>query len=596
MRKNINTKSRAIRISDAAVICVCLLGTAAFLVLFQKDLNRSLRRIGEEPVGFVASKSRAALRRFQDRGIWDRLQKDSPVYNGDFIRTSEGSEAAIGFPGGALVGISGNSLVRVFVEAEDIRIDFAGGNISVYAGESEDLNISFGGNQVKAAAGSMITLDAGTGEEGVFSLQVIEGNASLTGPGGEREAAAGTALILGAAGTESGEGGFREAPAAVFEPPPAARFLAPVDAPLPVQFAWTGEGPARIEIARSPNFSSSLTVWEGDSPGTPAIPPGRWYWRVSRPENAGTERMRGQLTVVRAPPPEPVSPASEAVYYYLTEKPELRFQWEGSEDVLYYVLEAADNPGMTDPALRTEVRHNSLVYSHLDEGRWYWRVTPVFSALYRGTVSPSPVVPFAIVLGERTVQNAEAANPPPETAALEEPLAAAVPAEAPPSLPPQEAAKPPSSPPTAAAVALPPSPSRPENTARREPPPLPAASGRKPESGYVIDAAFLRESRTIVFSWNPVEGADAYVFSLFQETGAGQRRSVIKSEASETSYTLEDLSLLERGRFVWQVEAVNRGTDGSGGRRGSPGENLFTVDIPQPNIPRGRDPGALYGR
>ena len=109
MPKSGNTKSRRISAADAGVICACLLGTAAFLGLFQRDLYRSLRLIDQEPVGFVASKSRAAMRRFQDRIIWDRLQKDSPVYNGDFIRTAEHSEAAVSFPGGAMVGVSENT-------------------------------------------------------------------------------------------------------------------------------------------------------------------------------------------------------------------------------------------------------------------------------------------------------------------------------------------------------------------------------------------------------------------------------------------------------------------------------------------------------
>jgi hypothetical protein len=121
-------------------------------------------------------------------------------------------------------------------------------------------------------------------------------------------------------------------------------------------------------------------------------------------------------------------------------------------------------------------------------------------------------------------------------------------------------------------------------------------SGREPENGYVIDAGTLGESRTVVFNWNPVEGADAYRFTLFQETAPGVRRPVISFEGPGTSYTLEDLSLLDMGRFVWQVEALGRGAGGAVQRRGILGENRFTVDIPQPDAPRVRDTGILYGR
>jgi hypothetical protein len=271
--------------------------------------------------------------------------------------------------------------------------------------------------------------------------------------------------------------------------------------------------------------------------------------------------VSGPFTVVNIPELRPVSPAADAVYYYRTNPPELRFQWEASDDVLYYVLEAADNPGMANPALTTEVRHDSLLYSGLAEGRWYWRVSPVFPALYRGTAPASPVVSFAVVRDD-----------PPAPVEVAE-----VPVEPPPEPP---VPSPPPAPP------LPPPP-----PAVR--PPLPAPSGRRPETGYVLDPAALSESRTVVFSWDPVEGADAYVFTLFHEIAPGRRQPVANFEGPQTSYTLADLSLLDIGRFVWQVEAVNREADG---RRGRPGENLFTVDIPQPVIPRAQTSGDLYGR
>ncbi|MDR0655128.1 MAG: FecR family protein [Treponema sp.] len=584
MPKSRSTKSRRISAADAAVICASLLGTAAFLGLFQNDLNRSLRLIDQEPVGIVASRFRAALRRFQDRIIWDRLQKDSPVYNGDFIRTAEGSEAAVSFPGGAMAAIAENSLIRIFMEAEGLRIDYSGGNISVYAGETGSLTVSAGGNRVRAAAGAALSLDAG--EDGAVSLQVLEGSVALGGPGGEREAPAGTALSIGG---DSENGTFEELPAAL-GPPPAARFLSIADSPAQVEFTLPGSGEGRIEIAGDRDFTRPLRVWEGELPESGGrasvsaeIPPGRWWWRVS-PAAAGTGEtaVSGPFTVVSVPEPRPVSPAEDAVYYYRSDPPELRFQWEASAEVLYYILEAADNPGMDNPALKTEVRYDSLLYSGLAEGRWYWRVSPVFSALYRGSAPASPLVSFTVVRGD----------PPPPAVAEEAPVETAPPetaVEEPPPAVPVEAPRP--------AISVPPSPPPPPPPAALPQPaaipPLPAPSGRRPETGYVLDLVALSESRTLVFSWNPVDGADAYAFTLFRETGPGRREPVVNSEGPQTSYTLEDLSLLDTGRFVWQVEALNRET---GERRGRPGENVFTVDIPQPAVPRGQNPGDLYGR
>jgi hypothetical protein len=597
-----------IKASDAAVIFLCLLGMAIFLLLFRMDLNRSLSRLNETPVASVAFISRAALRRFQDRMLWSRLQKESPVYNGDFIRTAERSETAVAFPGGELVGISENSLVRVFVEDGVTRIDLAQGSASVQAGASGDLVLSFGENRARAAAGTTLTLTAGAGDEGIFGLQVLEGNVSLVTPAGEQEAAAGAVLAFNA-GTP-GDSGPR---IVVFAPPPAVRFLTPVDAAVPVEFSWSGLPleQARIEIARNRDFARPLTVREraGSVVGTSvelsatlsaAVPPGSWWWRISGPDNTGTEMPApGRLEVVYFPPPLPVSPAPESVYYYQTELPELRFQWEAREEVLYYLLEAADNPGMANPALRTEVRYNSLVYSRLAEGRWYWRVTPVFSALYRGTIPPSPVVPFIVSRGYPPSPAAETATAEavPGPAAADLPIAAVNPTAA--TVNSTAATVSPTAAtvsPAAAVVTAATGPAATVSPAPLSQPPLPAPARRLPENGSVINSETLRESRTVVFNWNPVAGADAYVFTLFQETGPGERLPVVSFAGPETSYTLADLSLLDTGRFAWRVEAVSREADGTPGRTGTPEENWFTVDIPQPGRIRAEAPGILYGR
>jgi hypothetical protein len=112
----------------------------------------------------------------------------------------------------------------------------------------------------------------------------------------------------------------------------------------------------------------------------------------------------------------------------------------------------------------------------------------------------------------------------------------------------------------------------------------------------VISPDTLGESRTIVFTWNPVAGANAYAFTLFRETESGARQSIVSSDGPETSYILNDLSLLDMGRFVWRVEALSREAGGTVERNGTPGENRLIVNIPQPDTPQGRIPEALYGR
>jgi hypothetical protein len=130
---------------------------------------------------------------------------------------------------------------------------------------------------------------------------------------------------------------------------------------------------------------------------------GTYFWRAYPANNdtGGTGAVpggfsSGKLTVIHAPPPRRISPMEDYVYRYRTRLPSVRFQWTAGEDVSYFILEAADNPGLRNPVLQTQVQGASLVYSGLGPGRWYWRVRPVYPGGYEGSPPASDISSFVI--------------------------------------------------------------------------------------------------------------------------------------------------------------------------------------------------------
>ncbi|MDR1178199.1 MAG: hypothetical protein LBK64_05170, partial [Spirochaetaceae bacterium] len=130
--------------------------------------------------------------------------------------------------------------------------------------------------------------------------------------------------------------------------------------------------------------------------------------------------------------------------------------------------------------------------------------------------------------------------------------------------------------------------------------PLPDAANRLPTDGTIIGREELRENRNIRFSWDTVPGATAYIFTLENiDTG---KTIIQKSPSPETSFVLEDLTLLDVGAFVWRVEAVlinplrERRADDEILRRGESTGNGFRIDFGLPVTPELRRPGQLYGR
>ena len=105
------------------------------------------------------------------------------------------------------------------------------------------------------------------------------------------------------------------------------------------------------------------------------------------------------------------------------------------------------------------------------------------------------------------------------------------------------------------------------------------------QSGHRIGIEEIRQKRSLDFKWARVNEANAYIITIFQVTPQGRREIVRKEVGNTTSWTLDNVNILDRGNFVWQLEAVTRSRNGIIERHGSVAENAFTIDIPVPSAP-----------
>jgi hypothetical protein len=76
----------------------------------------------------------------------------------------------------------------------------------------------------------------------------------------------------------------------------------------------------------------------------------------------------------------------------------------------------------------------------------------------------------------------------------------------------------------------------------------------------------------------------------------GSRRLIQRWVSPRNSRTLDNLSLLKNGGFIWQVEGIRGGIDGPIRQRGTVGENRFTIDLPPIPLNTAKDPGIVYGQ
>jgi len=597
--KDKERKSR-FRFIDFLIIVLCLSVMVYCIYLFRNDLYQTINLQNVQPVGTITIKNNTVQRRIADRVLWDRLRVESPVYLGDIIRVAELSSATLNIED-QRIDIEENTLIRIQLSPDGsgvLQIELTEGSIGVTTGAGGGgLQLNLMGRVIETGAGT--TLTASAGKNGI-ALQVNEGKAVFIEEGTSRGVSSGTMIALNAEGTEQ-----RFPQAVVIQPRQNARYVKNTPEPLPVGFVWnrvnlTSQDTLRLEIAADRNFSRSVQFFQSlASFAEVSLEAGIWNWRLLY-EN--TILSGGRLTVVEASNLNLLSPARGSLFRYSDVQPSLRFEWQEIEEASHYVIEIASTHDFVNPRINRQIAAPFFVDSSLAEGTWYWRVQPVFSSAYEGGASFSSASFFRIertAAGGQTVTLLEGAQlreleravgiePPPEPViALAETQPESIPTAPPPSpspSPPQLAA-----PPQVPAATV-----RTATVPVTSPVPFPPPENRQPADGYIIGIEQLRAQRNIVFRWTAVQEANGYIFTLYEQVENG-RRQINSVTVTSPAWTLDNIDVLGRGTFIWQVEAVSRNSDSVAVRRGTAGENTFTIDVPLPSPVQMESPGVLYG-
>lgn len=123
-------------------------------------------------------------------------------------------------------------------------------------------------------------------------------------------------------------------------------------------------------------------------------------------------------------------------------------------------------------------------------------------------------------------------------------------------------------------------------------PPLDAPIAISPPDKAVFDYTYIDTKRSIRFEWRPVSGATDYTLKILPADRSGVLFKVERLKA--TAYTLENLSCLDRGDFIWEVSAQNYWNDGELDQTGLVSAIRFSVSLPELRAPILKLQGAEY--
>jgi hypothetical protein len=389
-------RSTRFKLIDAAVILICVAGSVLSGATFWKEYTRTLSKLNEEPIGTVTFKKRTVQRKFLEHVIWDRLKQESPVYNGDTIRTIEVSEAVVTFRDiTTRLMLNENTLIQVFYTDEyGARVDFSSGNMAVDSG-SKSVLITSGSSQI--IIDGRANLDKG--DEG-FSLSVMDGTVNYDGE----------YLNMGDIYTLDLSGIPVETPViAVTSFPSSARVLASPDEKVPVTFSWNAVNfnpgtTVIVDVAADRKFSRIIERSQTAESSASVMLSGGAYWWRAFPSNNGGEPVNnmyptGTLEVIASTPPELIAPAQQAEFF-ADENSAVAFSWTSSTGVAAgaaaYLLEISPNRDMSGAVVARNVQGTSVVIPGLDAGSYFWRVSPMLPDWIIGELPPSQTGSFAV--------------------------------------------------------------------------------------------------------------------------------------------------------------------------------------------------------
>ncbi|MBP5792699.1 MAG: FecR domain-containing protein [Spirochaetaceae bacterium] len=172
---------------DWSIFVFCSLGALFMFYLYYRDLNSFTVKANEQAVAKIYFKRNTAQRKISGNDIWEKLSRESPVYDGDKIRTAKDSEVyAVFNDTGAKIQLRENSLIQIFNNKNEKSVDFINGELFLSkVSANDDTVVKVGTKEISSVQKTdMLILLPKHGEEGKpaseATIEVLSGEVEVS--------------------------------------------------------------------------------------------------------------------------------------------------------------------------------------------------------------------------------------------------------------------------------------------------------------------------------------------------------------------------------------------------------------------------------
>lgn len=353
------------------ILAFLVVNSILFVTLFFFDLNKKIDIGNRKIIGTVEFKKNTVQRKLNDHIVWESLDTNSPITNRDTIRSESLSDAIIRLNDGTEINLDENSMFFLDITGDDPTISFDQGSIQIKKkdGSTGDLKIQSNNKTIEIKDGELNIQKA---ENGNFNVQVEKGNALITAAGKQTNVSSGKQADL-----TGNDLSISNIPFDLISPSNNS-IIQSNAATKSIEFNWKANekySKLKFEISRNPTFTSIYkSIDFPNSSFTENLPLGSYYWRLVSDKG---KSIPYRFHVFKEEELSLKFPENQTEISYVEKLPLVNFQWNRDQFTKDYILEISDSPNFTTLLTRQITQSNSLALDNLSVGKIYWRIKAI---------------------------------------------------------------------------------------------------------------------------------------------------------------------------------------------------------------------------
>lgn len=359
------------RKQENKILIFLIFNAILFLSLFFYDLTKRIDISERTIIGSVEFKKNIIQRKFDDHMVWESLNKNSPITNRDTIRSDSFSDAIIRLNDGTEISMDENSMFYLDISGDDPTLDFSSGNINVKKLDSSSSQLKIKSNESTITV-SKGELNLNQTEDGHLTMHVDKGEASISRKGVSHLVESGNQANVIKNKVEITKTPF------ILTSPVNNQIFTTEGEDKQVDFLWEpleNYPSTSLEISRYFRFNSIFKKIDSPSRSLSInLPIGSYYWRV-KSKNKISPQYR--FHVYKESNVNSKLPLDDVILTFVEKFPSISFIWNKDPLAKDYVLEISDSKKFQSLSARHTTKTNSMAVDNLDTGDYYWRVKTI---------------------------------------------------------------------------------------------------------------------------------------------------------------------------------------------------------------------------